>query len=1127
MYHKVTLVKKLMCSILLLSLLGMAQAGAAEIDWIKAVYWDADYPSGWAGGGEGMRDALADAGYEVLDAEQLKSWMDARIADKERSVVVFAKDIAPDTVAESQSDSATIRRYLDAGGKIVWYSDIPFYYQGHADGSSETWADAGAPAILGFNTSPGGLRDSGNLVTFTPAGESWGLTQTWNSARPATADAADGLTVLATDNAGNAAAWVKSYVANDSSRGFVRFWDTAGDTPPAEDVIALAEYISLIASNPTPADGAEGLGTPVFEWTAGDTALLHNVYFGTDPNLTEADLVAGDQSFELYFHPLPLEPGTTYYWRVDEIDADGNIYTGDLWQFTVSPMEAWDASPEPGQPNVVLDTELSWQPGLEALSHDVYFATDEAAVAAGDASTFVGNLAETTYAPETLTEDMTYYWRVDEVAADGAVTPGTVWSFTTVPSIAISDPNLLGWWTFDAGAGDTAVDWSGQGNHGQIRGGAEWVEGYANLALNFDGADNFVFIGKDAGELGIEGAEPKSVTAWVYTRAFNNGGIFDMGARADGQDFSLRTLGSANQWRTQHWGAAADHDFTFDAQDEWAHMALVYDGITSAVYVNGNLITSNAVELNTATSNPFQIGAYGWQESYFDGLIDDVRLYDKALTEDELNLVMRIDPLLAWDPSPMNGELTDVVEASTLTWEAGDMADQHDVYLGTDRTAVAGANTADDVYQGQVGATSFSPAEPIAWDQQYYWRVDEVNTDGSVTKGLIWSFATADYLIVENFESYNDVQDDGGNAVFLTWIDGFGDDTNGSVVGYIDPANGTFNETSDVHTGGQAMPFQYNNVTAEFSEATRELSPAEDWTLDDLTDLTIWYKGAPVDFVETADGITMSASGADIWNMADEFRYAYDDLTGDATITAKVDSLVDTDPWAKAGVMIRETLEPGSKHAYVVATPGNGVSFGWRQFTADTSGSSTVGGIEVPVWVKLTRSGDTFTAQYSTDGVVWEDFADADGAPVATEITMTSNVTAGLALTSHNAGAVTTAEFSNVEIDGAPRQWQVAEVGVDHPGNSPDQLYVTVEDASGGSATVVHPDGPSAVNVSDWTDWKISLADLSGVNLSQVGSLTLGVGNTDMEGTGTLLFDDIRVTKPEPVVEDPNEVVVD
>jgi regulation of enolase protein 1 (concanavalin A-like superfamily) len=556
-------------------------------------------------------------------------------------------------------------------------------------------------------------------------------------------------------------------------------------------------------------------------------------------------------------------------------------------------------------------------------------------------------------------------------------------------------------------------------------------------------------------------------------------------------------------------------------------MALIYDGITSAVYANGSLVSSNATTLNTSTANPFQIGAYGWQNNYFDGLIDDVRLYDKALTEDELNLVMRIDPLLAWNPSPMNGELTDVVKASTLTWDAGDMAADHDVYLGMDRAAVANADTADDTYQGQVGGTSFSVADPLAWDQQYYWRVDENNTDGSVTTGLVWSFATADFLIVDNFESYDANQDEGGNAVFLTWIDGFGDDGNGSLVGYIDPANGTFNETSDVHSGGQAMPFAYDNTTANVSEATRDLSPAEDWTLEDLTDLTIWYKGAPVDFVETDTGITMSAAGADIWNLSDEFRYAYDSVTGDVTVTAKVDSLVNTNAWAKAGVMIRETLEPGSKHAMMVVTPGNGVSFQARQFTADTSVGTTIGGIEAPAWVRLTRSGDTFTAQYSTDGVTWEDVVDGDGVPVAREITMTSTVNAGLALTSHATGVVTTAEFSEVDIDGSTPSFQVADVGVDHPGNQPDQLYVIVEDTAGGSATVEHPDGPSAVTVADWTPWKIPLTDLAGVNLTRVGTVTLGVGNANMDGTGTVLFDDIRVTKPEPVVEDPNEVVTE
>ena len=888
-------------------------------------------------------------------------------------------------------------------------------------------------------------------------------------------------------------------------------------TLSADEIEALA--VRPTAYSPSPANGAVGATTALLEWMAAGNAASQKVYASPDAEITEADVVAAvlpgnQQLYPLFGSPL-FTPGATIYWRVDSIEADQTVMEGPLWQFTVSPMEAWDPSPDPDQPNVVLDANLTWQPGFDGLTHDLYFGTDEAAVAAADASVFVGNLAATSYTPA-LTESTTYYWRVDEVVADGSVTQGAVWSFSTVPPIAIVDPNLLGWWTFDSAAGSTAIDWSGHGNHGEIRGGAEWVEGYANTALNFDGVDNFIYTGKTADELGIEGAEPKSVTAWVYTRGFNNGGIFDLGARSNGQNFCLRTLATTNQWRTQHWGSAADHDFTFAVQNEWAHMALIYDGVTSAVYANGSLISSNATTLDTSPANPFQIGVYGWQVNFFDGLIDDVRLYDKALTVEELAMVMRIDPLLAWDPNPMNGELTDVVKAETLTWQAGDMAADHDVYLGMDRAAIAEADTADDVYQGQVGGTSFSVTDPLMWDQQYFWRVDEVNTDGSVTKGLIWSFTTADYLIVENFESYDADQDEGGNAVFLTWIDGFGDDTNGSVVGYIDPANGTFNETADVHTGSQAMPFEYNNTAANLSEATRELSPAEDWTLDDLTDLTIWFKGAPVDFVETADGITMSASGVDIWGVSDEFRYAYKNLSGDGTVVVKVESLVDTNAWAKAGVMIRETLEPGSKHAYVVATPGNGVSFGWRQFTADTSGSSTVGGIQTPVWVKLTRSGDTFTAQYSTDGVAWEDFTDADGVPVATEITMTSSVTAGLALTSHNAGATTTAEFSEVDIDGSG-SLQVAEVGVDHPGNTPDQLYVIVEDTAGGSATVEHPDGPAAVNIADWTEWKIPLADLAGVNLTRVGSVTLGVGNANMDGTGMLLFDDILVTKPVPV----------
>ena len=207
--------------------LGLAQGQA----WgqSRAAYWDENYGTAWAGDGGGTRDALEAAGYEILDAAALKTWMDARIADGGASVVVFCRDAVPDTVAESMSATCTLRRYLDAGGKIVWQADIPFYYMTTAGAGLTTWGDAGAPALLGFNTS-GAPRDTNNNVTLTTEGIEWGLTETWQSERPASTSvvASENLTVLATDNAGNAAAWVKHYVPGDDGRGFVRFRDTSG-----------------------------------------------------------------------------------------------------------------------------------------------------------------------------------------------------------------------------------------------------------------------------------------------------------------------------------------------------------------------------------------------------------------------------------------------------------------------------------------------------------------------------------------------------------------------------------------------------------------------------------------------------------------------------------------------------------------------------------------------------------------------------------------------------------------------------------------------------------------------------------------------------------------------------------
>jgi hypothetical protein len=209
----------------------------SNFTWDRAAYWDGRYPSAWAGGGEAIRDTLEYVGYEILDAEQLKTWMDAHISNGVPSVVVFCHDIAPDTVAESMSSSCTLRRYLDAGGKIVWYADIPMYYQGHSDGTRTDWGIDGSINILGFNAA-GGSWDSQDEVSFTVNGVNWGLTEKWQSERPTSGG---GLVVLARDNSGYASAWVKHYVPGDSNRGFVRLFDRAGE-PNINDVLRLAEY---------------------------------------------------------------------------------------------------------------------------------------------------------------------------------------------------------------------------------------------------------------------------------------------------------------------------------------------------------------------------------------------------------------------------------------------------------------------------------------------------------------------------------------------------------------------------------------------------------------------------------------------------------------------------------------------------------------------------------------------------------------------------------------------------------------------------------------------------------------------------------------------------------------------
>jgi hypothetical protein len=893
-----------------------------------------------------------------------------------------------------------------------------------------------------------------------------------------------------------------------------------------DQLVGFAGQVWPFAFGPTPKDGTLHEDTWInLSWKPGGFAVSHDVYMGEnfeDVNSGAEGTFQGNQAGTEFIAGFPgfafadgLVPGTSYYWRVDEVnEAEPNSpWKGDVWSFSIPSKTAYNPSPSDGARFIDTDAELSWTGGFGSRIHYVYFGDNFDDVNA--ASGALPN-ADTSFSPGALELDKSYYWRVDEF--DAVEThKGDVWSFTTMPDIAISDPNLICWWTLEEGMGTRVLDWSGHGNHGDFVNDPQWiVDGYDGGALNFDGTGESVIYG-----FADETWTSFTVAVWAKSDVLFQSNNSSICATYEGTDGGFQlSYDPENSYRYH-----ADVDQVIGpASLNWVHLAVSYDGTTATAYYNGEYAASFTPGADDLVQNKFAIGVNRAEDNWFDGSIDDFRVYDKALTQEEVLLAMRGDPLLAWDPSPEDNSVPSLSDAMTVSWSAGDDATEHDVYFGTDRSAVADADEMDTtgVYQGRQSGTDFSP-EGIEWGGgPYYWRIDEINTDGSVSKGRIWDFTVADFLLIDDFESYNDRNPDepGSNRIYLTWIDGFDNPaTNGSIVGYTDPP---FVERTNVHGGNQSMPFFYDNAVG-ISEATMTLTDLRDWTEEGVGVLSLWFMGNPAGFTEGPDGdITISAAGTDIWDTADEFRFAYKQLSGAGSIVARVESVENTNSWAKAGVMIRESLEPGSKHAFVCVTPGNGVASQARVTTSTTSVNTNQPGITAPHWVKLERdAAGNFTASHSQDGVSWQPI-EGDAPRL---ISMSQTVYIGLALTSHSSGVTCTAEFSNVQTTGTvtPAAWSQEAIGVTMASNAPEPMYVALN----GDAVVTNDD-PDAAQIDEWTEWTMDLQRFAeqGVNLSNVNTITLGFGNKANPvagGSGMVFFDDIRLYRPSAETEPEGE----
>jgi len=635
------------------------------------------------------------------------------------------------------------------------------------------------------------------------------------------------------------------------------------------------------AHDPMPADGTPDVGhgldlfweARLLRWAPGVGAAVHNVYIGTNPGRLQ--LVATGLTDPAYYYEA-LQAGTTYYWRVDEIEADSaTIHEGDVWHFSTLAVTASDPFPPDGAQHLPASPVLHWKEGVGSGSHEVYLGTDpqQLAEASPNSESYMGIQAGTAYVTSDLQRGMTYYWRVDEVEPNGLLRyPGDVWSFSLLPELPIHDPDLMGWWKMDQGFGAQVIDWSGHDLHGQIHGSEPgWRTDERGTYLNFDGIDDYVDL-----PLGpvIASLQDATFMLWINVRpptdtvlprvrpVFNfstdNGGRYICLVPATREIDSHAELVITTAWLNEAQYLRLPNALSLG----WTHVAVTFDAHTAQAYINGEHIVAEQITLNPGDIGETTANWLGRPRSddydrYFNGFLDDFRVYNRALTVTEIRAALRANRLNVSDPVPTDGSIIGLDECCSLSWAADQQDAAYDVYLGTDPFQVGTARPSDEngIYLGRFTDNGLSHSG-LATGQTYYWRVDTVDANSILTSGDLWSFTVADYLIVDDFEGY-DNSIDIMSTVFHTWRDGLGytkpetSDGNGSgsTVGNTKPP---YAERSIVHQGKQALPVHYANSQAPYySEVNREFTVAQDWTRRDSVALVLYFYGHQDNAMET------------------------------------------------------------------------------------------------------------------------------------------------------------------------------------------------------------------------------------------------------------------------------------
>ena len=296
------------------------------------------------------------------------------------------------------------------------------------DGGTGTWIMTGGTVSAGRLIIPTSSGAAGQLYlhggTFSVGSGGLSMTST------GLIDVTEGVLLLQGNRTGELQGYIdgRQITAYDGAGYFEIDFDDRNPGVTTLTAVALGDK----ANRPDPADGAVGVTIPLLRWEAGLTGMTHDVYLGKSPDALEP---LGRQPLPMYYHAPGLAPGTTYYWRIDEIEGDGvTAHTGDVWHFMTQALTAYYPTPTDGAVDVSPTPELTWLPGQGTMRHHVYFSDSLADVNDATAAADKGEVEATTFAPGDLDTLATYYWRVDEITMDG-IRVGPVWTFSTYQTL--------------------------------------------------------------------------------------------------------------------------------------------------------------------------------------------------------------------------------------------------------------------------------------------------------------------------------------------------------------------------------------------------------------------------------------------------------------------------------------------------------------------------------------------------------------------------------------------------------------------------------------------------------------------------------------------------------------------